>query len=288
MEMKPNIDYFNISSGNTAAGSLYKKLYDYNGKLIIFDDSAGLFDAKYKISFWKYALETDIDDAIIELSQEAKNGENIGDNIYVPGKLSRLERYFAEVGRSTPKEKKEFVDKQFKKLEDIYRKDTGDYTALSKTKEAEFKLDAEKLWNEHEEKRKPKMPNRFKFKGVVIVISNTTRKEFRKEVGNDNWDAITRRMTNYDLHPEPEAMWAKIKETILTQTENPSLDDDERLIPIHMVDEFCEEVEKLLKQPQYRDINFSYISDDMHKVLLSPAAISTWKSKLKDLLNINK
>ena len=286
--MKKNIDYFNVSSGNTAAGSLYKKLYDYNGKLIIFDDTAGLFDAPYKISFWKFALESDVDKAVVELSQEAKNGENIGDNIYVPGRLSRLERYFVEVGRSTPKEKTTFIDKQYKKLEDAYRRETGDETALSKTKEAELKLDAEKLWNEHEEKKKPKMPNRFNFKGVVIVISNTTRKEFKKEVGDDNWDAITRRMRNFDLHPEPEAMWAKIKDTILKQTEDSSLTDDERLIPIHMVDEFCEEVEKLLEQPAYRNINFGSISDDMHKIFLSPDAMSTWRDDLKELLNINK
>ena len=288
MGMKKNIDYFNVSSGNTAAGSLYKKLYDYNGKLIIFDDTAGLFDAPYKISFWKYALESDIDKATVELSQEAKDGEKIGDNIYVPGRLSRIERYFAEVGRSTPKEKTAFIDDKFKKLEDAYRRESGDTSTLSKSKEAEFKLDAEKLWNEHEEKKKPKMPNRFNFKGVVIVISNTTRKEFKKEVGDDNWDAITRRMRNFDLHPEPEAMWAKIKQTILMQTEDPSLTDDERLIPIHMVDEFCEEVEKLLTQPAYRNINFGSISDDMHKIFLSPDAVSTWRDELKDLLNIIK
>ena len=288
MGMKRNIDFFNVSSGNTAAGSLYKRLYDYNGKLIIFDDTAGLFDAAYKMSFWKFALESNIDNATVELSQEAKNGENIGDNIYVPGKLSRQERYFAEVGRSTPKEKITFIDSIFKKLEDAYRKESGDTSALSKTKEAEFKLDAEKAWNEHEENKKPKMPNRFNFKGVVIIISNTTRKEFKKDVGDDNWDAITRRMRNFDLHPEAEAMWAKIKQTILIQTEDPSLNDDERLIPIHMVGEFCEEVEKLLEQPSYRNINFGSISDDMHKIFLSPDAISTWKEDLKDLLNINK
>ena len=288
MGMKRNIDFFNVSSGNTAAGSLYKRLYDYNGKLIIFDDTAGLFDAPYKMSFWKFALESNIDNATVELSQEAKNGENIGDNIYVPGKLSRQERYFAEVGRSTPKEKSAFIDSTFKKLEDAYRKESGDTSALSKTKEAEFKLDAEKAWNEHEENKKPKMPNRFNFKGVVIIISNTTRKEFKKDVGDDNWDAITRRMRNFDLHPEAEAMWAKIKQTILKQTEDPSLTDDERLIPIHMVGEFCEEVEKLLEQPSYRNINFGSISDDMHKIFLSPDAISTWKEDLKDLLNINK
>ena len=288
MGMKKNIDYFNVSSGNTASGSLYKKLYDYNGKLIIFDDTAGLFDAGYKMSFWKFALESNIENAVVELSQDAKNGENIGDNIYVPGKLTRQQRYFAEIGRSTPKEKTTFIDDKMKRLEDIYRKETGDTTALTKTKEAEFKLDAEKAWNEHEEKKKPKMPNRFNFKGVVIIISNTTRKEFRKEVGTDNWEAITRRMRNFDLHPEAESIWVKIKETILKQSEDPSITDDERLIPIHMVDEFCKEVEELLKQPTYRNINFGFIANDMHKIFLSPDVISTWKEELKDLLNINK
>ena len=51
-------DYYNMTSGSTAVQALFKKLYDYNGKLLIFDDSGELFNTSYKQSFWKQALQT--------------------------------------------------------------------------------------------------------------------------------------------------------------------------------------------------------------------------------------
>ena len=287
--MRKNIDYVFVSSGSTAAQSIYKRLYDYNGKLVIFDDSAGLFDAQYKVAFWKNALEADIAKAVVELSAEAKDGEKIGNNIYVPGKLTRQERYYAEVGTSSRKEKDEFIANAIEKLRSDYKKEKGEEYSISSGTEKQFKVDANKLWLEHEENKKPKMPNRFNYKGVVIIISNKTREMFRKEVGGaDDWEAITRRMKNIDLHPMAQSMWAQIKHTILKQSDDATLTDDERIIPSFMVEEFINEVESLMESPQYQYINFGMISDDICKIVHSETTIHTWKDELKNLMDIKK
>ena len=283
--MRENVDYFKVSSGNTSAPSLFKKFYDYNGKLLIFDDSAELFNASYKISFWKQALEANPDDATVELSSLSKDGEKIGDNIYIPGALTRQQRYYVEVGESSRKEKEAFRKEEFSRLEAQYRKETGDTSSLTKTQEAGFFLEVDRLWKEREEKKKPKMPNRFNYKGVVIVISNNSRDVFKQEVGGENWVAIDRRMRNFDLAPGAQSMWEYIKTTILAQTEDSSLSDDERLIPVDMVEELIKEVEMLLEDKNYQNINFGYFSDDMHKIFNSPDAIDDWKYELKKLMS---
>ena len=101
------------------------------------------------------------------------------------------------------------------------------------------------------------MPNRFNYKGVVIVISNNSRDVFKQEVGGENWVAIDRRMRNFDLAPGAQSMWEYIKTTILAQTEDSSLSDDERLIPVDMVEELIQEVETLLEDKNYQNINLS-------------------------------
>ena len=287
--MKENIDYIYVSSGSTASQSLYKRLYDYNGKLVIFDDSAGLFDAQYKVAFWKNALEPNLANAVVELSADAKDGEKIGNNIYVPGKLTRQERYYAEVGASSRKEKKEFLDNTYEKLLADFLKEKGEDYVLSSGQINILRSDAHKLWKEYEEKKKPKMPNRFNYKGVVIVISNKTREMFQKEVGGvDDWLAIDRRMRNFDLHPLSLSMWAQIKKDILRQSDDTSITDEERMIPLDMVKEFINEVESLMESPQYQNINFGIISDDMCKILHSKSAKPTWKSELKKLMHTKK
>jgi hypothetical protein len=290
--MRENKDYFNVSSGNTSSKSLYKKLYDYNGKLLIFDDSAELFNASYKISFWKFALEDNIKKAVVELSQAVGSDEKIGDNIYVPGDLTRQERYYVEVGSSTPKEKADFdkvnrpalVKKYIQKNSHILS--PGDLTPSDNIIIDQM---LKREWKKHEETKKPKMPNRFNFKGLVIVISNKERDEFKKEVGGqDNWDAITRRMRNFDLHPKTESMWNRIKEDILKQYNNSELTDKERIIPKLLTEEFIAEVEEIMKDSRYRNMNYSIVTKDMHKIFNSKTASANWKRELKELMKLNK
>ena len=282
-------DYYNMTSGSTAVQALFKKLYDYNGKLLIFDDSGELFNSTYKLNMWKHALDPDVENADIELSRAAV-GDKSGGNLYVPAGKSRQERYFLEVGHSSTEEKTKFYKKRFDEMERKYRAETGDRSSLTTGQRNEFYENIDIEWNKHEEEKEPLMPNKFKYKGVVIIISNDTRDSFKKEVGAGNWNAIVDRMRSFDLHPMAESIWAVIKNTLLKERDKSESDIPSKMcmIPRDMVDEFIEEVERLLEMPQYREMTWRIVAKDMHRVLNGSKGRAHWKEDLAGLMDINK
>ena len=282
-------DYYNMTSGSTAVQALFKKLYDYNGKLLIFDDSGELFNSTYKLNMWKHALDPDVENADIELSRAAI-GDKTGGNMYVPAGKSRQERYFLEVGHSSTEEKTKFYKKRFDEMEKDYRDKTGDRSTLTTSQRNEFYENIDLEWNKHEEEKEPLMPNKFKYKGVVVIISNDTRDAFKKEVGVGNWNAIVDRMRSFDLHPMAESIWAVIKKILLKQRDMSEevLPDKMCMIPRDIVDEFIEEVERLLEMPQYREMTFRIVAKDMHRVLNGSKGRAHWKEDLAGLMDINK
>lgn len=283
-------DYYNMTSGSTAIQALFKKLYDYNGKLLIFDDSGELFNSTYKMNMWKHALDPDIDKSDIELSRAA-TGDKSGDGrMYVPAGKSRQERYFLEVGHSSIEEKTKFYKKRFDELEKKYREETGDRSSLTSSQRNEFNEIIDMEWNKHEEEKEPLMPNKFKYKGVIVIISNDTRDAFKKELGVGNWGAIVDRMRSFDLHPMAESVWAVIKKILIKErdTAEETLPSKMCMIPRDIVDEFIEEVEKLLEMPQYREMTFRIVAKDMHRVLNGSKGRAHWKEDLAGLMDINK
>ena len=283
-------DYYNMTSGSTAVQALFKKLYDYNGKLLIFDDSGELFNTTYKLNMWKHALDPDVENADIELSRAA-TGDKSGDSrMYVPAGKTRQERYFLEVGHSSLEEKGKFQKKRFTELERKYREETGDHSSLTATQRNEFNEIIALEWNKMEEEKEPLMPNKFKYKGVVVIISNDTRDAFKKEVGVGNWNAIVDRMKSFDLHPMAESIWAVIKKILIKQRDaaEETLPSKMCMIPRDIVDEFIEEVERLLEMPQYREMTFRIVAKDMHRVLNGSKGRAHWKEDLAGLMDINK
>ena len=283
-------DYYNMTSGSTAVQALFKKLYDYNGKLLIFDDSGELFNSTYKLNMWKHALDPDVENADIELSRAAVGDKSGDSRMYVPSGKSRQERYFLEVGHSSVEEKTKFYKKKFDEMEKKYREETGDHSPLTTAQRNEFMENIDAEWNKHEEEKEPLMPNKFRYKGVVIIISNDTRDSFKKEVGVGNWNAIVDRMRSFDLHPMAESIWAVIKENILKQRDMSESDLPSRMcmIPRDIVDEFIEEVERLLEMPQYREMTWRIVAKDMHRVLNGSKGRAHWKEDLAGLMDINK
>ena len=283
-------DYYNMTSGSTAVQALFKKLYDYNGKLLVFDDSGELFNSTYKLNMWKHALDPDVENADIELSRAAV-GDKTGDGrMYVPAGKTRQERYFLEVGHSSIEEKTKFYKKRFDELEKKYREETGDRSSLTSGQRAEFNEIIDIEWNKHEEEKEPLMPNKFKYKGVIIIISNDTRDSFKKEVGVGNWNAIVDRMRSFDLHPMAESVWAVIKKILIKERDmsDSTLPSKMCMIPRDIVDEFIEEVERLLEMPQYREMTFRIVAKDMHRVLNGSKGRAHWKEDLAGLMDINK
>ena len=283
-------DYYNMTSGSTAVQALFKKLYDYNGKLLIFDDSGELFNTTYKLNMWKHALDPDVENADIELSRAAVGDKSGDSRMYVPAGKTRQERYFLEVGHSSTEEKTKFYKKRFDELVKKYREETGDVSPISTKQRNEFYEIIDIEWNKHEEEREPLMPNKFKYKGVVIIISNDTRDMFKKEVGVGNWNAIVDRMRSFDLHPMAESIWAVIKKILLKERDESEekLPSKMCMIPRDIVDEFIEEVERLIEMPQYREMTFRIVAKDMHRVLNGSKGRAHWKDDLASLMDINK
>lgn len=282
-------DYYEMSSGSTAPKELFKKLYDYNGKLLIFDDTADLFNTEYKLSLWKNALQGTPERSKIVISKSDIGGKSSESNIYDPIGKTRQDRYFLEVGHASPKEEAAFRDAKMKKLEKEYREETGDTSAIiPKSKLIDHQKIVDELWAEHEEERTPKMPSQFNYKGVVVIISNKDIDTFVADVGGESqWSAIESRFSCFDLHPMPEAIWSVIKKKILAQRDIPEseLPDDMCMIPRDIVDEFISEVESYLAQPKYRKMNFRLVAESMHNNFQGSVGRARWKKRLRRLMN---
>ena len=291
--MVKNVDYFELGSGNTSAQNLFKMLYDFNGKLVILDDSADMFEGKYNLPLWKLALDPDPRKNFITYNRSIVSS----DKFYDPykkdktGKLpTRQQRYFLEVGKSSIEEKTKFKDKMKKELwarysnKDLQGMDPDDLQNL--TLEIDSRVDD--AWLQYEEDKEPLIPITFKYNGAVIIISNSTREELVQKVTPAHWGAIKGRFKNVDINPMSQAIWETIKEKILEQrdTDPAKLLDEQCIIPRQYVDEFIEEVEKLIDFPMYNNMTWRMITDDMHNTFQGPTGISRWKRELRKQMNV--
>lgn len=285
MKMIENKDYFNVSSSSTAMAALYKKFYDYNGKLLIFDDSSNLFKADYQKSFWKNAFQTadDVAAASTVALPVTKNDNKKNDNTstYDPTKLTRQQRYFREIGESTPEDRAKWEKQRRPELR------ANSPVSISETEMKEI-LDQE--WAELEDQRSPAMPTRFAYNGVVIIISNETYDELASEVGPGHWGAIVSRMTNYDLHPMPQSIWVAIKENIERERDTPESDLPSKacMVPRDVADEFIAEVERLLEYDDCCFMTFRLVTKNMHNCLNSSETRPEWKERLEDLMRMGR
>jgi hypothetical protein len=283
MGMIENKDYLNVSSGSTAMASLYKKFYDYNGKLLILDDSSSLFKTEYQKSFWKSAFQSkkDISEpCLVALPVvETKNiKKNDSAPTYDPTQLTRQERYFREIGSIAPDERRKWEKQRRPEIRQ------NSQVSISETDMREL-LDQE--WAEIVDQKSPSMPTRFGYNGVVIIISNESYDQSAKIYGAGHWGAIVSRMTNYDLHPKTESIWAKIKEDIERERDMSEEDLPSRLcmVPRDLADEFIEEVERLLKIDEYCHMTYRLVAVNMNICMHGEETRPRWKRRLKELMS---
>ena len=276
-----NRDYVWAGSGNSTADSVYQLMYEYNGKLIVFDDSPNLFDGDYRVSMWKSALQTNIEDCLIGYP-----GKESKLRVYNVRRLKgdRQKQYYTEIGRKSADDKTDFYKKEMKKYSLYYSPSAPGGVASKEDADQElidlYMSKIDDSWKDEEENTQPSMPNEFIFTGCVVIISNLERDGFINEVGKGNWDAISSRFDNYDISPYSETLWRVMKKKILDEFENKSIPDDKCIIPRDMVEEFIEEVETLLADPNYQSINWRTLTM-FHDVLNGAPGRATWKSKLR-------
>ena len=285
-KMIVNRDYVWLASGNSTADNVYKLMYDFNGKLLVFDDSPNIFEGDYRISMWKNALQTDLDQCKIGYpGKESKLA--VYDVIRLKG--NRQKKYFTEIGRKSLDDKDEFYKKEMKrygiKFSGISGKPVPTVSSgLSQEEVDEIMIKLDDRWKDEEANTKPAMPNEFIFTGLVIIISNLSRERFIQQVGQGNWDAISSRFTNFDISPMAESLWRVMKKRILRDYNDKTIDDENCIIPRDMVEEFIEEVESLIPNKEYQSINWRTITM-FHDILNGAPGRETWKEALKDELS---
>lgn len=282
-----NRDYVWAGSGCSTADAVYKLMYDFNGKMLVFDDSPKLFDGDYRISMWKNALQTELEDCLIGYpGKESKLA------VYDVRRLKgdRQKKYYTEIGRKSLDDKAEFFKKEMKARGIKYSPTSKDKAVpmassdLSPEEADEIYDKLKERWKEEEANTKPSMPNEFIFTGLVIIISNYSRDRFIQEVGTGNWDAISSRFTNFDVAPKAESLWRVMKKRILSDFNDKSIDDENCAIPRDMVEEFIEEVESLISNKDYQSINWRTITM-FHDILNGAPGRKTWKTTLRDELS---
>ena len=281
-----NRDYVWIASGNSTADSVYKLMYDFNGKILVFDDSPNIFEGDYRISMWKNALQTDLDKCMIGYP-----GKESKLTVYDVRRLkgNRQKKYFTEIGRKSLDDKDEFYKKEMKrygiKFSGISGKPVPTVSSgLSQEEVDDIMIKLDDRWKDEEANTKPAMPNEFIFTGLVIIISNLSRERFIQQVGQGNWDAISSRFTNFDISPMAESLWRVMKKRILKDYNDKTIDDENCIIPRDMVEEFIEEVESLIPNKEYQSINWRTIIM-FHDTLNGAPGRETWKETLRDELS---
>lgn len=295
--MVENRDYVWISLDQTTSSALYSILYDYNGKLIVFDDAPKLFDGDYRIALWKNALQTDIEDCKIGYPK----GETKEESVYNVRRLKgdRQRQYFVEIGHKSDDDRMEFFNREMKAkglkidstrgsvsiagIKGITHVKNLSGESYTDTEIQAILNDIEDAWKEEQENTKPRMPNTFIFRGVIVIISNESREKFISMVGPGNWEAIESRFENYDMSPEAEAIWRIMKKKILTEYNDNSIPDDLCSIPRAMTEEFIDEVERLLGANPLAKLTWRTIRA-FGDVLRGAPGLKVWKHKLSQEL----
>ena len=282
--MIKNKDYVWIGSESVTADKLYTLMYKYNGKLIIFDDTGDLFEGKYNGPLWKTALQTDLEDC--EIGYPGKESKL---NIYDDRVLqNRQKRYYVEIGAKSEEDKTIFYKQQMKKYGLSYSKPgigkrrlVSDDPDLTEQDIEYLKKKMDDLWAEESQNVEPAMPKHFYYTGVVIIMSNLDKEDFIASVGGQrSWGALQSRFVNFNINPYSETLWNVIKEQILDEYNNESLNDDLCMIPRNMTEEFIEEVENLLAEDPCDGFTYRTIAG-FSIILRGAPGLRSWKSKLR-------
>ena len=224
--MVKDVDFVEWKNRSTNVNKLYQTCYEYNGKLIIMDDSANVVSGA-KSAFWKALLQTNA--STVKTPSDVE--ENSTTYYNVKG-LTRQERYYSEIGQKSKDEKAKFIK--------------------SKRKEGmtdeEINIELARIEN----KTKPRIPDEFVFDGCMIIIGNMTEEELARSTsqtgGKMDWKAVRDRFNLCVVEPPSEIIWKKIKEKLRdeqSKTES-ELPDALCTVPREYIDMFIDKVEEYL------------------------------------------
>ena len=279
--MVKNKDYIWVGSERVTADKLYTLMYKYNGKLIVFDDTGDLFEGKYNGPLWKSALQTDLEDCEIGFPGKESKLKVYDDRTME----NRQKRYYAEIGAKSDEDKTIFYKQQMKKrglsFSKLGKGVVSEDPDLSQ-QDIQYLMDKiDELWKEESQNVEPSMPTHFYYTGVVIIMSNLDKEDFIDSVGgNSSWKALKSRFVNFNVNPYSETLWSVIKDQIMEEYNNESIDDDACMIPREMTEEFIDEVEALLAEDACEGLTYRTIVG-FSRILRGAPGLRSWKTKLK-------
>ena len=224
--MVKDVDFVEWKNRSSNVNALYKTCYEYNGKLIIMDDSANVVSGA-KSAFWKALLQTN--------ASAVKTPSDVDENstkYYPVTGLTRQERYYSEIGQKSKAEKAKFISS--KRREGMT--------------DEEINIELARIENQ----TKPRIPDEFVFDGCMIIIGNMTEDELARSTsqtgGKLDWKAVRDRFNLCVVEPPSEIIWKKIKEKLRdeqSKTES-ELPDALCTVPREYIDMFIDKVEEYL------------------------------------------
>ena len=265
--MVKDVDFVEWKNRSTNVNKLYQTCYEYNGKLIIMDDSANVVSGA-KSAFWKALLQTNA--STVKTPSDVE--ENSTTYYNVKG-LTRQERYYSEIGQKSKDEKAKFIK--------------------SKRKEGmtdeEINIELARIEN----KTKPRIPDEFVFDGCMIIIGNMTEEELARSTsqtgGKMDWKAVRDRFNLCVVEPPSEIIWKKIKEKLRDEQSKTEAELPDALctVPRDYIDMFIDTVEEYLSGkhgPNYNSVSWR-LGAKLGSSLRGEKGRRNWITMLENELN---
>lgn len=255
--LKESVDYFITKLSDTSPKGLYNMMYSYNGKIIVIDDAANIFGGNNRIAFWKSIADTNPTPLEAPFTDSTK--ERTGNYYTVTSSMNRRDRFYKEAGLEY-------------KRSDLSVDRTPKLVRVQKA-----------------------IPNKFVFTGCVIIISNQSPNDNMKTVIKnggtmDDWYAVAQRFTMINLAPSPSGLWAQIKEKILADMEDSTLNDMTRIVNSQYAQEVIDEVDRIIAENPGNFV-FQWRTIIVIRDLLAPEngdmidnIDKIWRKKLKNLM----
>lgn len=245
MNLVNNKDYVERGNSTTNAKALYEFLYENNGKLLVFDDTPGLFKTDFAISFWKKVLEPKGRFPRLTAPQDTGGRFYNVKDCEDGGIINYRTMYYKECPKELDRDSKKYRNASSEEREKMEKESSTKY-----------------------------MPDEVNIMSKFIVISNASQ-ETLKQTLKDDWSAIKSRLLYFEIAPPAYVIWAKIKQNLIKLRDNQK---DDGMVPYQYVDEIVDIVEKQIKKGDADNLNFRIFADGRLRKLIMDGR--KWKINL--------
>lgn len=267
LKLQKDIDYVERGTENVNPKQIYKFIYDYNGKLLIFDDSSAIFNSDFAGTFWKKVFEKPKNGIFPELGFTNSVTTDIYDPaecVYPNGGRNYKEQYLKECPPP--------IDRKV------------DTSNMTPDQLAELEAKSKKL-----------MPKKFYCMSRFLFITNLSEETMMKPNNfGEDWTAIKGRSKFLTIAPPPLVLWRKIKKNIIEKAEawNETITDWIPWVQKEYVDKVIGYVEDQLAQGKGKFMNFRAFSEgDLYTAIersIRKGSDRHWMEQIDESINKSK